>query len=512
MGADDVSFLESVLLESETPKRADELSAALIKHLVAAENSQLQSNLDGRSIYQPKKSFEVGESVAFPALEFKTGVVTGIRAGNNPEVGTFDVIRVEMAGGNSNAGNGKVSKEFVANFSGPHRLNELDPNSLLSDAELLTDEQLIDTYGEVVTNKVNAALANSNDFIRIKDEWFLRAMMTEVNVGHLNLAEAVLDMANGGPLTTDVLLGDLGLPPEVAGGVQEASLNAVLANDPRFDEISLNDRPAWFLRRLEPNEVREVPAQLLPARFEGGTVTLSPELQALAVELDDELEFGANANSEPADQASIVLTFPHRRAGTLGWSAKTARVLPQVTKPRVPITFRDKLNGRDFTVWLVRDGRYVWGLADWFKQNELPAGAYLELSRGPEEQIVFIDYKRRRPRREWVRVASSRDNRLRLDTAQRAVSCEFDEQMALFVDDPRSLDALRGTQPRDVAQAVREAFPEIAKLSPQGNVHARTLYAAVNVVTRAAPTDVFAALVSTGTFAPVGDNYWHLSE
>lgn len=504
VGADDVNFLESNLLESEMPKRADELAPALIQHLVAAENSQVQTKLSGQTIYQPKKTFAVNESIAFPALEFKTGVVKGIRPGNNPELGEFEVIQVEMASGKTN--------EFVANFPGLHRLNDLDPNSLLSDTALLTAEQLAELYGDHVTDAINTALSESHDFIKIKEEWFLRAMMTEVNVGHLNLAEAVLDMANGGPLTTDVLLRDLGLPPDVADGVQEASLNAVLASDPRFDEISLNERPAWFLRRLEPSEVREIPAPLVPAKFTGGQVTLSPELQALAVELDDELEFNQEASELQADQVSIVLTFPHRRAGTLGWSSKVAQVLPKIAKNRIPITFRDKLNNRDFTVWLVREGRYVWGLADWFKQNEIPAGVYLELSRGPDDNVVFIDFKRRRPRREWVRVASSRDNRLRLDTAQRAVSCEFDDLMGLFADDPRTLDTLRGTQPRDVTQAVREAFPEIVKLSPQGNVHARTLYAAVNVVTRAAPTDVFAALVSAGAYAPVGDNYWHLSE
>jgi hypothetical protein len=67
-------------------------------------------------------------------------------------------------------------------------------------------------------------------------------------------------------------------------------------------------------------------------------------------------------------------------------------------------------------------------------------------------------------------------------------------------------------RPRDLSQAVREAFPEIAKLSPQGNVHARTLYAVVNVIVRAAPRDVFSALVASGAYVPVGDNYWHLGD
>jgi hypothetical protein len=170
------------------------------------------------------------------------------------------------------------------------------------------------------------------------------------------------------------------------------------------------------------------------------------------------------------------------------------------------------VTGRQFVIWLVKDGSYIYGLADWYRQNDLPAGAYLELSRGPTGNVVLIDYRRRRPKREWVRVAANRDGHLRLETAQRAVACEFDELMSVFVDNTTALDGLRGDYPREVAQAVREAFPEIAKLSPQGNVHARTLYAVVNVITRASPIDVFAALQASGAYVPVGDNYWHLSE
>ncbi|NJM41858.1 MAG: hypothetical protein HC853_14420 [Anaerolineae bacterium] len=504
LDASDLDFISNLLLESAEPKRAHELASAIIRHRVEAENNRLRRDLTGQSIYQPNKTFQIGESVAFPAMSFQKGIVTASRSGHNPDLGAFEVISVDMGNGNM--------REFAANYLGAHRLSDMDPSAFSDEASLQRPEQLTESHGEHVAIAANAALEKSADFIRIKDEWFLRAMMAEVNVGHLNLAEAVLDMSNGGPLTTDTLLSDLGLPPDIAGGVQEASLNAALARDERFDEISLNERPAWFLRRLEPAEVRQLPAALVSTQYAGGPVTLSEELLALAKELDDELEFDAASDIQPADSASIVLTFPHRRAGTLPWSAKTSTVLPKVSKKRLPMTFRDRVTNRDYTVWLVQKGRYIFGLADWFKQNEIPAGAYIELSRGPAENVVLLDYKRRRPRREWVRVATNRDGRLRLETAQRAASCEFDELMALFADDPKALDTLRGDQPRDVAQAVRESFPEIAKLSPQGNVHARTLYAAVNLITRAAPKEVFAALVAAGNYSPVGDNYWHLGD
>lgn len=506
--AGDVEYISNLLLEAFAPKRTNEMALALFKHRADLESATLRRQLGSQTLYQPKRQYQLDEAVVFPALNFANGRVVEMRAGHNPDLGTFDVITVEMVGGKR--------REFAANFLGQHRLNDLDVNALTDDADLQTPEQLYAAYHESVENAVNTALLGNSEFIRIKEEWFLREMMAEVNVGHLNLAEAVLDMSNGGPLTSDVLLSDLGLPADVAGSVQEISLNRALGQDERFDEISLNDKPAWFLRRLEPVEVRQIPTSLMPARFPSiYTTTISEELRLLATQLDDELEFNNNASiaaEASSETASSVLIFPHRRAGTLGWTRKLAAVLPSVDKPRIPVTFQDKANGKQFVVWLVRDGHYIYGLSDWYKQYELPVGASIQLTRSGADNIWIIDAKRHKPRREWVRVGSVRDTRLRLDTAQRAVTAEADELMAMFVDDPRTMDAMRGDQPREVAQSVREVFPEIAKLSPQGNVHARTLYSAVNVVTRAAPLDVFAALIAHGSYVPVGDNYWHLGD
>ncbi len=496
---DDAEFLYGLVLEAGSPKRLAELTQAVMRHRIEQENAALRRQYTSDKFYQPKKNYTAGEDIVFPALKFATGRVAGVRKGTNPDIGDFDVIEVEMNGG--------FKREFAANFNRHHILNEQDPTTLMDDGRIATPEELYAQYGEPVSQAVNAALEQNSEFIRVGEEWFLRAMMADVNVGHLNLAEAVLDVAGGGPLTTDVILRDLGLPPDVAGNVQEASLNAALASDARFDEVSLGDAPAWFLRRLEPAEVREMPAALKAARFQGN-VTLGDDLEALARELDDELEFDA-APIEPADQASFTLIFPHKRAGTLGWSRKVAAVLPEFSKPRIPIRLKDRAGGKEVTVWLVRDGRYLWGLGDWFRSPDIQPGSQIELTRS--EGYWTIDFHRHKPRREWVRVATVRDGRLHLETAQRAVSGNVDDLQSVFVDDPRAFDGLH-ERSRDVAYAVREAFPEIAKLSPQGNVHARTLYAVVNVIVRAAPRDVFSALVASGAYVQVGDNYWHLGD
>jgi hypothetical protein len=501
---DDADFLSNYLLETGIPMPAHELVALIIRHRVEKETAFMRRDLERRTIYQPKKKFNIGEELIFPALEFASGRVVEQRPGRNPEKGPFDVVLVEMANGSR--------REFASNYQWPHRLNDENPLVTLSDdGASLSPEQLAEQYGSRLAEAIDAGMQKNPEFLRIANEWFLRALMAEVNIGHLNLAEAVLDMMGGGPLTADAILGELGLPPEIASSIQEISLNTAMSRDERFDDVSLNETPSWFLRRLEPPEVRQKPATLRPASYIGDS-NIGPELQALVLQLDDELTRDMNAPLEPLQSAGLELTWPHRRAGTLGWSAKVAAMLPQIQKPRVPIMVRDRVTGKQFIAWMVKDGLYIYGFGDWYKANDVPAGAYIELSRGPADNIVLIDYKRRRPKREWVRVASNRDNRLRLDTAQRAVGCEFDDFMSVFVDDANAIDNLRGDRPRDVATAVREAFPEIAKLNPQGNVHARTLYAVVNVITRASPLDVFAALSASGAYTPVGDNYWHLSE
>jgi hypothetical protein len=45
-------------------------------------------------------------------------------------------------------------------------------------------------------------------------------------------------------------------------------------------------------------------------------------------------------------------------------------------------------------------------------------------------------------------------------------------------------------------------------LSPQGTVHALTLYSAVNVAMRVPPGPILTTLVTDERYDMVGDNYW----
>ena len=59
---------------------------------------------------------------------------------------------------------------------------------------------------------------------------------------------------------------------------------------------------------------------------------------------------------------------------------------------------------------------------------------------------------------------------------------------------------------------VRDMLKELAKLTPQGHVHAEELYSAVNILRRVPPAPLLALLASTKSFVHVGDLHYRLAE
>ena len=110
-------------------------------------------------------------------------------------------------------------------------------------------------------HKLDTAFAAAQEFsVRIASRWFPRTLLLDVNTGHLNLAEAVLDMAAGEPLPTEALMKDIELPAGINSKLAEFSLNYALQEDPRFDEVGPRGQVLWCLERLEPEGVRTIPA------------------------------------------------------------------------------------------------------------------------------------------------------------------------------------------------------------------------------------------------------------
>jgi hypothetical protein len=65
---------------------------------------------------------------------------------------------------------------------------------------------------------------------------------------------------------------------------------------------------------------------------------------------------------------------------------------------------------------------------------------------------------------------------------------------------------------RPLAELIQDIFPHLARLSPQGTVHSKTLYSAMNVVRRIPPRPLFAELAIHPAIKAVGDGYWVLRE
>ncbi len=495
----DIEQIYNHFLEVERPQTASQIAAVIIKHRVAEETRKMERQLAGRTVYQPKSSFEAGQKLVFPALKLAEGEVKGVREGYNPHHGRFDVIEVEV---------NKKTREFAAGLDIEHPLNDVEPEELTGTADVDYD-QLFASHGDAVTAKVSTAMASRSEFVRLAGKWFVKALMAEINIGHLHLTEAILDMSGGGPLTAEEVIAHLDMDPGVDEEVKCFSLNYSLLQDARFDEVSPPGGVAWFLRRMEPDEAKETPGRLVYTPIPHDRALLSPQLLLLERELDDEWS-DLTAIQEP-QEVVFSLTFPHRWAGTIPLSARIRPLFPQGRSPRQRIILRDEETGEDIIGWVVQEHRYIYGLAEWYETNGIPIGGFIHLKPGPEPGVVLLNFDRRRAQREWVRLATVADNRIKFDLMRRAVGCGYDDLLIVGTDVVAAIDALWrrfDSHQRSVASLLADIFPELVQMNPQNTVHAKTLYSAINMLKRVPPGPLFAELVRHPAFQAVGDHYW----
>ncbi|MFO7741998.1 MAG: hypothetical protein R6X31_06770 [Anaerolineae bacterium] len=502
--SEDLQYLSTLLVEDELPRSTQELSHALVLHHARQEEALIARALSKGTPYRPKDSYEVGERVVFPVLDYRSGEVVSVRPGHNPEYDPFKVIKVRFDEGDE--------REFAAEFENGHPLNQMESGAADTE-ELLSPDELASRFAPLIADKLERRLESEPDFIRLADQWFRRDLLVEVHAGHLNLAEAVLDVANGGPLPTEALLGDVELPEEISPQLRIFSLNYALQQDERFDEVGPAGEVLWYLNRLEPEAIKETPIYLRYEPLEYEPPLLTSEMRSLEQQLDDEW-----SDLEPPDRVSepveLGLIYPHWRSGTIPLSSRLSQIFPSARTECIRFTFVDGHTGGDMPGWVVQGGRYVYGLKEWYRDNNIPVGAYLEIARGARPGEVIIQPRNRRARREWIRVAMVREDSLSFEMHKEEIPCDYDELMVLATADLDELEKLwkRVQKKRlSLAQAVEDVFPELVKLSPQGNVHAATLYSALNVVMRTPPGPMLEVLVTSDRYAPVGDNYWVLN-
>ena len=503
---DDIEFIYNFLLEIETPQTPNELIRALVQNRILQEKAIITDQIkSGGSIYLPKDKHKVGQTLSFPTRDWQTGTVTSIRPGSNPELVPFEVIEVEFVDGQVHKYASSMESHLL---NQPVSIDENDPNFNM--------ETVLHNFGEDLKSRLSEELESNPDLVRIAGRWFPRALLVDVNEGHLNLAEAVLDMAGGGPMTTASLLEQVDLPTDVNSKLTEFSFNLSLQEDGRFDEVGPSGEVLWFLRRLEPAFVQNPPIFL---RYNPQPINLpliQPVLQLLEGQVDDDLESSSKIMREPAGEISVSLIYPHWRSGTLPLSRRIRQFFPSAYKsPRVQFSFIDSNSGEKFSGWVVRASGYVSGLERWYQSVGAIPGSIIHIkhSKNPGEVIIWVD---KRKNREWVRtLLFGSDGGMVFAMLKQQITTTFDERMATYISDPSMLDQswegpARNRQPLE--QIVRSLMGELSKLNPQGHVHAQELYAAVNLIRRCPPAPIVEILVSKPWVSFLGDLYFRLNE
>ncbi len=506
LGKKDLEFISNHLFENEIPLNEAELVPILVEERIRDEREALikQQKSSGR-IYLPGERYQAGEKLVFPALNWKKGKVTGIRSGVNPTLGEFDVITAEFEDGSS--------RMFAAGMP-DHKLNR--PVEIPADDQLLNPTNVLKAHGGELEQKMTAALTADKALVQVAGRWFPRALLVDVNVGHLNLAEAVLDEAGGKPLPTNAMIEQVELPGNVNPKLIEFSLNYALQEDGRFDEVGPAGEVLWFLKRLEPEDVRQIPVPLRYNAIPYDRSKMTPQMLALESELDDELAPGKSPTRE-MDEVLISLSYPHWRAGTLPVSARVRGLFPTAYyTSRVRFSLVDGLSHEEIPAWVVRQHGYVVGLSKFYQKYGLIPGSLISVAKGKKPGQVIVTAKTRRPMRDWVRtVLVGSDGGIVFAMLKQNITADFNERMVIAVPDVSGVDEASNqvaTHGLPFEQLVAEVMRELVKLNVQGHVHAQELYSALNIVRRCPPGPLLTYLISDPKFKHVGDLHFRMAE
>lgn len=506
---DDIEHLYSVLLERETPLSADQMALALFRYRVRREEEELSKLPASGDVYRPSHTYAVDDELTFSQFDGLHGKVTDVREGSNPDYGEFPVLTVKLEDDRE--------YELASGLPEGHVLDEVEELAAEEVEEtLLSPEDLFIEYGGSVADALEDRLVQHEDLVQLAGRWFPRSLLVDVNMGHLNLAEAVLDIAGGGPLTTSEILAQIGLLDDVNPRLSEFSMNYGLQEDERFDEVGPAGQVLWFLVRMEPEGVRTPPERLSYEPVAYDPSVLTPELAELELEIADELSDIVLPRGYFPEAVTVTLTYPHYRSGTLPLSAHLRRMFPTAYEaPRITCTLVDVRTGEEMPAWVVRTGGYVYGLEGWFEENGIPTGAYLTFERTDDAGRVNIRFAERNARKEWVRTALASGQDLQFENQQTTIGCEYDDLTVLDVADVEGVDAI-WERIREQNTPLRKTILSVARalsaINPQGNVHAKTLYSAVNVIRRCPPGPIFSHLILMPELEHVGGPYWTLSE
>lgn len=506
----DIDALITVLLERETPLPTSELARLVLERRIEAEAQALADRYADLLPYDPSQRYAPGQTLILPGDDIITAQVTAVEDGIDPagflgrEYGAFKRVIVTRDG---------VSEAYAAELTAPVVDTAATATMVAPAGETMTLDEIMKASGRTILKSVDEALKADPGLVRLAGKWFPRELIIDVNIGHLNLAEAVLDMLEGGPLRTPDILEQIGGLGDAPAELQEFSLNYAMNEDDRFDEVGPAGEVMWYLKRSAPQEVREKPAMLRYTTIDYDPDLLTPEMMDLEDEIDDEL---SPFEDDEVDEATIRLIYPHRRLGTLPLNSATRTIFPTARRaPRIYIEIVDAHDGEEYTGWVVPDEKFVWGVGDIYRKHKLPLGALINVRRGNKPGQIIIDPPVHRERVEYIPLMSVKDNQLIFDLKTRQIGASFDEQMILGIDDLGPVDALAQTltqQRKNLTSILKMVVPALSRLSPQGAAHAKTIYSVVNVLRRCPPGVILATLEANPDFDNVAGHYWKLND
>jgi hypothetical protein len=502
----DLELLYNHLLELEIPQTSMEMVRTLVSHRIEIEKENLQRQImSGGSVYLPKNQYQVGQTLVFPALNWERGVVKGLRPGNNPELPPFTVLEISLENGQN---------KFYASGLENHFLNQ--PLALKDDDDNLNLDKVIQVYGKKLEEILTKSLEADEDLVKVSGYWFPRSLLMDINIGHLNIAEAILDMETGGPLSTAALVKQLDLPKDDNSKLIEFSLNLALYEDSRFDEVGPLGETIWFLKRLEPEAVQKTPEWLRFNPVEFNHQYSDETIKQIDPNITDELEPGLR---QCDDRGGVVISliYPHWRAGTLPLSDRLINLFPTAHEaPRILFTFVDGENKEKFPGWVVRTGRYVYGIREWYLSKGLIPGSLIKVHPGTNPGEIIIQTEKHRPTREYIRtVLIGVDGGLVFQDLRQMVTAGYSERMTTAIPDAEALENIwqpAGRQRPTLEETVILMIKELAKLNPQGHVHFEELYSSVNLVRRCPPGLILSMLLEKKWSNHLGDLYFRLNE
>jgi hypothetical protein len=505
---EDIEYIYDHLLEVETPLTPLEILEMIVANRLAIEIDRLAKSQDNDTrVYLPKERYEVGEKVSFPEHNLKIGKIDNIRDGDSYYDESFRVFNVQFEDGST--------EEYAFDLES-HQLNN-PPEEDESDSEVTAEKVLAEHQETLLANLIDN-LVDNDDFVYIAGAWFPQALLVDVNEGNLVLADALLDMEGGGPLTTDQLLSQVGMPEGVNEKLGRFSLDMALQNDIRFDEVGSSGEVIWYLKRHEPKAVLETPLWLEYEKIDHDISIMNSQMIDLEKSLGDELSPRQSEEVIKKKGISISLIYPHWRSGTLPLSELIEDLFPSAFEsPRIRIWFVDKKSGERFSGWVVRLKNYVYGLSDWYEKVGATPGSTINLEKGENPGEIIIGVDPHISAKEWVRTALvGADGKVVFANLKQVVNTSFDDRMMIAMPgNTITLDEkwkMRSTNPVSLDHVILSTLRELSKLSPQGHVHATELYSAVNMIIRCPPAPIMTTLESQECFIHVGDLHYRYEE